>query len=416
MSQAMADQGPSARLYSDLSASLPTSATELGGLSRPELQPPLTSRKEAQYFMHYIQNLSSWVDTNDLDNHFRTEVPRRALHLPLLAYSILAFSSRHLSFCLKKEDPNCTKYYSSAIQLLIPMLDDAITAHTEDTLAAIVLLRLYEEMTDVDSATHLSGSSLLLNSISDLATGGGLGEAASWIVLRQDIYVSLKTSKPLSIQLDSYRGSASFARDDAGSIANQAVFLCGRALRYAFRPSARLDVREWEQLSEDVEKWYESKPRDFRSYYMEDPMTMDPAARSSAFPTLWMSRPAYISGYQYYYLSRIILAIFDPRLWIPNFDAFKRRREAEAAVLRNLRLVVGLAIKHPSVSNGGFTAHHALLACGSYLRDAREQFEAIQFLEHIEATTGWPTAKLVRNLRIQWSLHQKESPLESDVI
>lgn len=44
------------------------------------------------------------------------------------------------------EDEWSGTYYGSALQILIPILDGPIESLDENVLAAIVLLRLYEEM------------------------------------------------------------------------------------------------------------------------------------------------------------------------------------------------------------------------------------------------------------------------------
>lgn len=73
-------------------------------------------------------------------------MPKRGRELPLLSYSILAFSSRHLSVKTGKEDPNTDTYYSQALQILIPILNAPVEALNENVLAGIILLRLYEEI------------------------------------------------------------------------------------------------------------------------------------------------------------------------------------------------------------------------------------------------------------------------------
>lgn len=50
-----------------------------------------------------------------------------------------------------------------------------------------------------DTGTHLLGSAKFIALASSFATQGGLGEAASWVVLRQNLYVSLAMSTPLRL-------------------------------------------------------------------------------------------------------------------------------------------------------------------------------------------------------------------------
>lgn len=250
------------------------------------------------------------VDVSDKRRHFGTEVPKRACHSPLLAYAIIALASRSLCCIKGTDDSKPSTYYSHALQILIPILGSSTEALNEEVLAAIVILRQYEEMTgesyevelrlfsetdflseDTDFGVHLSGSSKLLNSMFSLASKGGLGEAASWIVLRQDYWVALVKSQPLSINLDSYKGSNSFVVSDPECLANRAVFLCAQACAYAFQPTMVRDLDRWNKLNQELGNWLVSNP------WHADPLWVDPphdtSANGSAFPTVWMTHPAH---------------------------------------------------------------------------------------------------------------------------
>lgn len=89
------------------------------------------------------------VDTCDKRSFFGTEVTRRACHIPLLAYTILAFTSQHMALTSglaeKPGSPDPAVYYGRAVHLLIPELNGPIENLDENVLASIVLLRNYEE-------------------------------------------------------------------------------------------------------------------------------------------------------------------------------------------------------------------------------------------------------------------------------
>ncbi|KAK3196684.1 hypothetical protein K4F52_000028 [Lecanicillium sp. MT-2017a] len=191
-----------------------------------KLQFPFNDPKAAQYLMHYIHNLTSWIDICDPARHFATEVPKRLCEFPLLAYALLAYSSCQVARKSGVQDGTCDAYYANALRILIPLLDDPVQSVSENTLASIVLLRLYEEFSDSDTGTHLLGSSRFLTLASSFANQGGLGEAASWIVLRQNLYVSLAKSSPLRMDLAHYRNSSSYLGSNDESFANRAVLTC----------------------------------------------------------------------------------------------------------------------------------------------------------------------------------------------
>ncbi|KAF6832703.1 zn 2cys6 transcription factor [Colletotrichum musicola] len=383
------------------SASIPLSLSQ-HGVGRP-----FQDREKARLFMHYVQDLSLWVDICDTKRHFGIEVPKRACHSPLLAYSIIALASRSLCAISGTDDSKPSTYYSHALQILIPILGGSIEELNEEVLAAIVILRQYEEMTDSDFGVHLSGSSKLLNSMFSLASKGGLGEAASWVVLRQDYWVALVRSQPMSINLDTYRGSSSFARAEPECLANRAVFLCAQAITYAFQPTAVRDVEKYDRINRELGAWLTSNPWHADPLWVEPPH--DNSANGSAFPTVWMTHPAHVVGYQHYSLARMVLHIFNPYLNKPSLETFRRRRESEKAVLDNFRVLLGLAISNPTVVNAGFTAAHALKACGVYLTDPKEQKESLVFLQRIHERTGWQTGELIEHLTLLWSQDTRSS-------
>jgi hypothetical protein len=222
--------------------------------------------------------------------------------MPLLAYSLLAISSRQLSLVSSIGTADPAAYHDKALGLLIPSLSGPVEDLDENVLAAIVLLRNYEEMTgrrdvttirgvlnieypDLDAAMHLAGAAQLLNSISDFMGNDGLGEAAAWIALRADMYYSLTRSQPMRTRLETYTGSVSFTDTSPGSIANRIIYICARIQSHLFTPE-RPSAQHWAQLAADVDEWYETKP------WRNRPMWVQEYQKGSAFPYLWFSHAA----------------------------------------------------------------------------------------------------------------------------
>lgn len=149
--------------------------------------------------------------------------------------------------------------------------------------------RLKRRDADVDPGTHLLGSARILGMASTFAAQGGLGEAASWVVLRQNLYVSLANTANLSMDLDLYRTSSSFLGSHDGSFANRAVFLCSHVLSRTLCSERPLGLKEWQDLHDEARRWHESVPHTFRPYYTED----GSAGKASLFPTILLTRPAH---------------------------------------------------------------------------------------------------------------------------
>ncbi|KAF5593399.1 ARCA-like protein [Fusarium subglutinans] len=310
----------------------------------------------------------------DPSKRFGREVPKRARQLPLLAYSILTFSSRHQVMITGIDDESSEEYHSHALRILIPILDDPMSSLDENLLAAAVLLRLYEEMCDVDTGTHLVGCAQLWNNIPDFIAESGLSEAASWILLRQNLHISLIKGEPMQVDLNKYRRSISFIDTTDEDFANRIILLCCQVLETCFGPGAQPDYETWAHLGKEVALWHDSIPAHYHPYHSGRENTS--AGFKSAFPVVWMMNPAQVMGYQHYCLARILLHISEPRQWVSSLRTIEHRVAADKAALNDLHIAVGLGIHNPSVVGAGFTVHHMLFACiGAGLAD-------LELLEH----------------------------------
>ena len=297
--------------------------------------------------------------------HFGREVPKRAAHYPVLANAIFALSSRHLNVLTGSDDSASPHYVSKCLQILINNLEDPLGHWDENFLAAVIILRSHEEMSgmletmcsnelfvliiplDVDERCHLLGTTKLLNSISSFAADGGLREASSWASLRQQIYISLTSQQPLAINLSTYRNSSAFSKSDNASTANRIIFIFASILTRTFQPEGQLSVAQWEELEAEVQGWDAMKPWNFTPLWLEpvENTNQIPDEKSSPWPELLMSHPAQgdlaenpsnimsdiqlVVGMQYYHLSKIILAIYDPRLPKIGFASHRLRKASQ---------------------------------------------------------------------------------------
>ena len=126
---------------------------------------PFENAHEARLFHHYITHLAPLVqhlnrcepvldfadlnmqlDVCDKHHHFGRAVPKRAAHYPVLANTIFALSSRHLSLLSGSNDKESPHYVSECLQILIINLEDPLGHWDENFLAAVIILRSHEEM------------------------------------------------------------------------------------------------------------------------------------------------------------------------------------------------------------------------------------------------------------------------------
>lgn len=134
-----------------------------------------------------------------------------------------------------------------------------------------------------DNQFHLTGTIHILNTVSTFGSSGGLGEAAAWLCLRQDIYVSLTTQQPLRTNLQNFHNSSIFHRDDDFAWSSRMVFLLAKVLQSAFSDPSVPAIKD------DIEDWYASKPHTF------EPVRAVPRGpeRDRRFPIIWMLSPVH---------------------------------------------------------------------------------------------------------------------------
>ncbi|RDW85299.1 hypothetical protein BP6252_02889 [Coleophoma cylindrospora] len=367
------------------------------GLPFPASWPFLDSH-EAHLFVHYVQRLATWLDAMDSNRHFATVVARRASHVPVILNAILASASRHIAFVSKTEDTASAKYHDACLQLLIPVLNGSLDVLDENLFAAIIILRQYEEFDERDERHHLFGTARMVDSVARSSTSTSLREAATWVALRQEIYVSLTNRQPVSIVLDAYRDSNYFESDTEDAWANRMVFLFARVLNYAFRSPTSSSQDTWSELSNDVEEWYATKPQFFAPLWSE---SRDEQS-SSPFPCIIMMSPSQVNGMQHYCLARILLTTYDPKLSKLGFDTRKDRKLSEETLLLHLRQVIGLAISNPQTESSFMHVSHLLSTCGVYLNDPYERAAACEVLRDIENRGIWRTSFIINQLQEQW--------------
>ncbi|CAI7574149.1 unnamed protein product [Penicillium palitans] len=357
--------------------------------SKP-LQP--LSEREAILLRNFVENMALWADITDPQRHFETEVSARALKEPVLRYAIFAFSSRHLDRQDSSDVTEALQYHNCCVQLLIPALSGAREHITEDILAAVAILRQHEEMDGEDNQFHLTGTTHILNTVSTFGSSGGLGEAAAWLCLRQDIYISLTSQRPLRTNLQSFYQSDVFQRNDDFAWSSKMVFLLANILQGAFTDSTITHGVD------QIEEWYSTKPHTF------DPVRLIPQGPGpdQRLPTLWMLLPVHVIGIQYYHIAKIVLALSESSRASSTYESLRHSRTVEKNVRHHLLTVLGLAHSNAKAENTLFTARHSLVAWGWVLRNPLDQRAAESVLQSMHARTGWNMNSLIQTLRAQW--------------
>ncbi|OJJ86223.1 uncharacterized protein ASPGLDRAFT_1331273 [Aspergillus glaucus CBS 516.65] len=349
---------------------------------------------------NYIEHMALWADITDSQRHFEVHVPVIAVEEPVLRSAIFAFSSRHIDRQRAGDTAEALQYHNHCLQMLIPALSGAQEKITDVILAAVAILREHEEMDWEDNQFHLTGTTHILNSVSSFGSSGGLGEAAAWLCLREDIYVSLTAQKPLRTNLQNFIHSDIFQRDDDFAWGSRMVFLLCKVLKCAFTYEASTEcLALLHDVEQEVERWFNAKPNTF------NPIRLIPRTqqRGQRFPNIWMLLPIHVIGLQYYHVAKIVLAVSSSPSPAVGYENLKHLRNIERTIRNHLLVVLGLARSNTKAENALFTARHSLVAWGWVLRNKLDQEAAETLLRDMEMTTGWNMTGLIQTLREQWN-------------
>ncbi|KAF1971484.1 hypothetical protein BU23DRAFT_183352 [Bimuria novae-zelandiae CBS 107.79] len=363
---------------------------------------PVNNPFEARLFHHYIVACSDWIDVCDSRRHFTREVPKRAAHFPVILNAILGLAARHLWLIEKLEEDRSQLYVDQCLQSLIMALEDPLAHWDENFLVAVILLRLHEEIGQDDEQCHHFGTARILNSISSFAADGGLRESASWVSLRQHIYVSLTKQQPFNLSLENYKHSCVFREFDDEAWANRIVYQFALILQYVFEETEHattLTRDKWSELNADTEEWHRTKPWSFAPLY-SDPKAGD--TFDGTWPVLPAPQGVVAIGLQYYHLCKILLTIYSPNASLVGLAGVRARKSTDAAIRKNMRIVIGYGVSNSHCSNVMFQGSHILSACGAYITDKAEQQACVEYLDSLQRMIGWRTDKVVAEVREQW--------------
>ncbi|KAG4441357.1 hypothetical protein IFR05_003171 [Cadophora sp. M221] len=368
---------------------------------------PLKDAAEARLFGHYVLDLAKWLDLCDPNQHFQVEVPKRAAKCPVLLKAILALSARQLTLTKRTSESNeiaATQYYGDCINLLIPMLDNVVTRADETLFAALIILRVLEEIdlleTGKQGAAHIEGIQSFVREHGSNVMQGGLSEAAFWVGLRQEIYVATISQRAVQIEIGHIDRSVDPITDFGW--ANRAVVHLADVLNCCFRPRG-VDPGHWSRLQVESYRWQHDKPDSFTPYYYRDA----DRSKGEAFPEILHIHPCHIIGIQHHKLAQILLSTFDPK--IPRIG--KGRYDAEHAMLigvkQNLRELCGIGLHNRSTPPGMFTACMGIAMCGDRFDDGLEQEALLKLLIETEKDHARPTAAIQKQIKAAWEANSR---------
>ena len=93
-----------------------------------------------------------------------------------------------------------------------------------------------------------------------------------------------------------------------------------------------MSLQEWTESDAEVTTWEVSKPWHFMPLFIQTPGVSALETNRSPWPELFVCNPAQVVGLQHYYLAKIVLAIYDPRLAKLSIGSLRLRRQSEVSL------------------------------------------------------------------------------------
>ncbi|KAJ5609967.1 hypothetical protein N7510_006686, partial [Penicillium lagena] len=386
-------------------------------LYKDRMRLPFKVPQEALLFHHYMEALAALLDITDIQRHFAVDVPELALSCPVLLNSLMAFSARHLSRTSSFDSAVADHYHHECVSLIIPMLDQKDLVADETLFAAAVILRAFEETNESkmgdEPERHLTGTSVFANAQLEFRTWGGLGHAAFWVFVRQDIYMSLLSQRPLKVDLTGWEERLSFdlgfdATTDC-TWANRMTWIVAEIVTFCF--GDQLSYSNWEAARAKTERWNLTRPKSFDPVlYIDLRLSFSVSIGHKRWllyiDSIFTDRhfvDCTVTGIQYYYIAKLFLAVYNPVVPRIGLGYQKHRKRTSYEVLQNAEAVCGIAFATSLVAVQ-LTACTAIIACGPWFHDRprAEQELLLQLLRRTEIESARPMESLIQGLMEEW--------------
>jgi len=254
-------------------------------------------------------------------------------------------------------------YHGRCLEFLISAINKPPEAYSESLLVGVVIAQIYQELdvTPRGHETHVIGTSRIVDhaAATGLLLHSKLAAASGWVHLRQAIALSLYRNTRIQLNLSNFDGLVAYSAG-ATAYTNQITLIFAKTLRLYFPDenktrepptngyvpanSVEAGIKEWNDLEEQVEHWYRSKPEWFGIlYYREQDL-----ADNRPFPEYLIStscqgklmlliktgketNESLVSGFIHYHASKLMLALYEANRARPRlaFEGVRARLNIE---------------------------------------------------------------------------------------
>lgn len=228
-----------------------------------------------------------------------------------------------------------------------------------------------------------------------------LRHSACLIALRQEIWGSFLNQRTFRLPLCSENDYTIFTSAGDFSWTNRILVWCADLLKFCFGEgkalTPQMQLERWTVLKKFEQTWETNKPLGFKPLYFKD---ADPA-NGDFFPVIWHNNACQAVGAQHIELSRILLAVSNPRLSRLGLAARAATLSLEEELRGIIRRLCGIALSN---SNPVLMVDAAvgISVCGEYFTDTAEQNALLEFLADLEYRHAWPTAATSATLKEAW--------------
>lgn len=323
----------------------------------------------------------------------------------------MALAARHLSRIDDFDPAVADRHYDKCLQTLIPAINDDLSVLDETLLIIVVILRLLEELdvpiAGADRQGHLVGARTLIRLQENLGINSSLRQAAYWACLRQEIYMSLRDSRQIRLDLELFHKFQAVQPGERYSFACGATLHCAETIAFAYgisRPSSMELHKKLLNENKRIAAGDHGQPFFYK-------------ARGGDFPDIRYETEERIIAAQYSSLARILLDINDPSLPRTGPACFRAEEGVRDKVRQHVWTMCGVGLSNTTSPAAILIACMAIsLSVDSFV--ARGDLERLgDVLQWTERTRGWPTASiqslLLQNLEV--SRYRREVDVHNNV-
>ncbi|KAF9887607.1 hypothetical protein FE257_009820 [Aspergillus nanangensis] len=366
---------------------------------------PQLELEEACLLRYFVEDLAKWFDLCDPERHFGIVVPQRARTCPPLLNAVLSASARYgLQHSLVIGEETSLRYHSRCISHLRSVSEEPDAIMDENLLAAVVILRFYEELDspfiDLPNYTAVRGLQVFLEAQAASALASpGLRQAAFWVGFRQEFHMAFSQQRPFNLPVgicNQYRTGHS-PPDHVW--VNRLLIICALVVQYCFddQPS----TVGYDDIVDRRNTWLSSCPPSFAPVYFE----AADSARGVLFPKMWYLDDCHIVAVQSIGLMNILLTMYNPHSAHIGSSHTLAMSYIESSIRSIVLEICGVALSNRQSPTALLTASIAITACAERFTSSAEQGALMAILVSMSQDNNYfPTQTMQERLKRVWEI------------